>query len=203
MSRHQPLPQPEQADKAELRRSLLKHRQAMSVQVWRQQSDRLCTQLQQLDIFAQAQTVLAYFSVRQEPDLSPLFHMEKRWGFPRCVGKSLTWHQWSPRQAMPLQTSRFGIQEPHPDCPPLNVEQVDLILVPAVACDTQGYRLGYGGGFYDRLLSLPEWATKPTIGIIFESAKFTYLPHDPWDQPLGAICTEMELRVVQTQAAKI
>lgn len=191
MSSHPSLPEP--TNKVELRRSLLKQRQALPVEVWRQNSDRLCAHLQVCDLFAQAQTVLAYFSVRQEPDLSPLFHLEKHWGFPRCVGKSLVWHQWSPTQAAPLQTSRFGIQEPHPDCPLLEVEQVDLILVPAIACDVRGYRLGYGGGFYDRLLSTPEWATKLTIGIIFESAKLACLPPDPWDQPLGAICTEKGL----------
>jgi 5-formyltetrahydrofolate cyclo-ligase len=91
---------------------------------------------------------------------------------------------------MPLQIGAYGIQEPHPNSPQIQPSQVDLILVPAVACDVRGYRLGYGGGFYDRLLSSPEWLTKPTIGIVFDLACLNNLPTEPWDCPLKAICTE-------------
>jgi 5-formyltetrahydrofolate cyclo-ligase len=75
----------------------------------------------------------------------------------------------------------------------LTPSAVDLILVPAIACDVQGYRLGYGGGFYDRLLSTPAWRAKPTIGIVFEFARLPQLPVDPWDRPLQGICTESGL----------
>jgi 5-formyltetrahydrofolate cyclo-ligase len=70
---------------------------------------------------------------------------------------------------------------------------VDLLLVPAVACDVHGYRLGYGGGFYDRLLSQPAWIGKPAIAIVFEYARLPTVPRDPWDKPLQGICTETGL----------
>ncbi len=179
------------SDKAMLRRSLLKHRQSMGQEEWQIRSHRLCNRLQQSELFQKASTVLAYFSIRNEPDLSSLFHLDEyQWGFPRCVGKNLTWHNWSPQGTMPLQPGAFGIQEPHPDTPMLSAEEVDLILVPAVACDRQGYRLGYGGGFYDRLLSTPAWKYKPTIGIVFSYALFDTLPTDSWDCPLTAVCTD-------------
>lgn len=89
-----------------------------------------------------------------------------------------------------MEKGAYGIFEPHPDSPALQPNEIDLILVPAVACDRQGYRLGYGGGFYDRMLSSPEWLAKPTIGIVFEFAYLTELPIDSWDRPLKAICTE-------------
>jgi 5-formyltetrahydrofolate cyclo-ligase len=85
----------------------------------------------------------------------------------------------------------YGILEPHPQAPTLSPSEVDLILVPAVACDLQGYRLGYGGGFYDRMLSNPAWAKLPTIGIVFDFAHLAQLPKDPWDQPLHHVCTEI------------
>lgn len=179
-------------NKSELRRSLLKARQSIPVEVWRQKSDRLCDHLQSCSGFAQAETILAYFSFRQEPDLSPLFQVPKRWGFPRCVGKSLSWHCGPSVAALPLQTGAYGILEPEPDSPQLRPEDVDLILVPAVACDVRGYRLGYGGGFYDRMLSLPAWSHKPTIGVIFEFARLPKLPIDPWDRPLQGVCTEFD-----------
>lgn len=160
--------------------------------VWRQKSDRICHHLQSFPHFSAAKTILAYFSFRQEPDLSPLYQLPYQWGFPRCVGKSMTWHCTSVSQ-LPLQAGNYGILEPHPESPRLSPSQVDLILVPAVACDVRGYRLGYGGGFYDRMLSHPAWASKPTIGIIFELARLPALPIDPWDRPLKGICSESGL----------
>lgn len=178
------------AQKAVLRRSLLANRQALPQDEWRHRSDRICAYLQQSFLFTEAKTVLAYFSVRQEVDLSPLFTHPKRWGFPRCVEQHLIWHSWSPIDHLPLQPNRYGILEPHPEALVIHPAEVDLILVPAVACDTQGYRLGYGGGFYDRLLSSAVWSSKPTIGIVFEFAYVSELPTEVWDRPLQAVCTE-------------
>jgi len=179
-------------NKAELRRSLLKTRQALEPEVWRAQSDRLCENLRLCPQFVQAKTVLAYFSFRQEPDLTPLFSLAKTWGFPRCAGRALQWHKWSPNDDPP-QPGAYGILDPAIDSPVLTADRVDLMLVPCVACDSRRYRLGYGGGFYDRLLSSPEWARIPTIGVVFEFARLPSLTIDEWDQPLQAICTERGL----------
>ena len=180
-------------DKKGLRKALLAARRAIDPDVWQAKNSQLCDQLRSSSLFATAQTVLAYFSIRQEPDLSDLFKAQKSWGFPRCVGKTLYWHRWEPQASMPLQAGAYGIPEPHPDSPVLEPEQVDLLLVPAIACDTRGYRLGYGGGFYDRLLAAPSWAAIPTIGIVFDSAYLPTLPNDNWDRPLTAVCTERGL----------
>ncbi len=183
-------------EKVELRRSLLKTRQAMSSQEWQQKSDRICSHLQFSPLFTQANTILAYFSFRFEPNLSFLFSLNHcRWGFPRCVGKSLLWHLWKPGDS--LQNGAHGILEPLPNSPTLQPVEVDLILVPAVACDYQGYRLGYGGGYYDRLLSSPEWASKPTIGVLFDFAYLPQLPTDTWDIQLHGVCTETGLRITK------
>jgi 5-formyltetrahydrofolate cyclo-ligase len=175
-------------NKTELRRSLLKTRQAISPEAWRTKSQQLCDRLQTVPLFQQAQTILAYFSIRQEPDLSKLFTLDKTWGLPRCVGQELSWHRWSP--GIPLNQGAYGIAEPQAEALTLAAAQVDLLLVPAIACDHRGYRLGYGGGYYDRLLSVPEWANKVTIGIVFEAMRVPELPIDPWDRPLNAVCTE-------------
>jgi 5-formyltetrahydrofolate cyclo-ligase len=175
-------------NKSELRRSLLKIRQAMTIQQWQEKSDRICANLATSPLFTQAKTVLAYFSFRQEPDLSPLFTSDHRWGFPRCIGNTLHWHFCQPNDS--LQRGAYGITEPNPDAPTVQPNEVDLILVPCVACDAQGYRLGYGGGYYDRLLNSSPWATKVTIGIVFDFAYTSQLPIEPWDKPLQAVCTE-------------
>ena len=58
----------------------------MPIEEWRQKSDRIALHLQASPLFAQAQTILAYFSFRQEPDLSLLFSDSRVFGFPRCLG---------------------------------------------------------------------------------------------------------------------
>ena len=180
-------------NKVELRRSLLSRRQALSPQQWQEQSRKICDQLQSCSAFQQAKTILAYFSYRQEPDLGNLFtsYPQKHWGLPRCQGQELAWHNWQPGVA--TTTNRYGILEPEADLPLISVEQVDLILVPCVGCDRRGYRLGYGGGYYDRLLSQSSWQTKPTLGITFAFAYLQELPINPWDVKLQGICTEEKI----------
>ena len=182
--------------KAELRRNIIKQRQSLSEEEYRIKSQAICTNLSNSKLFNQAKTVLAYFSFRQEPDLSYLFldntlDNRKTWGFPRCVDKSLEWHIWQPQDK--LIAGKYGIREPHTDLPIINPHQVDLILVPCVACDYQSYRLGYGGGYYDRLLSSPQWNSIPTIGIVFANAYLPEIPVDTWDKQLHSVCTEDSL----------
>ena len=194
----------QQLTKTQLRQMLLQKRRSLPKEVWREKSDRLCDRLQSFSLFIEAKTILAYFSFRQEPDLSPLFtgdpavprlvfdalrvRRDRRWGFPRCVGQSLAWHLWHPETS--LQISNYGIKEPLSHTPMLAPTEVDLMLVPTVACDRQGYRLGYGGGFYDRLFDSPEWSKIPKIGIVFDFAYLPQLPTDSWDIQLDYIATE-------------
>jgi 5-formyltetrahydrofolate cyclo-ligase len=181
--------------KTSLRRQLLQQRQALSSAVWRTQSDRICRHLLDCPQFITASTILAYQSHRQEPSLEYLFtHTNQQWGLPRSIGKDLLWHSWQP--AEPLVIGKYDILEPNPESPMLAPDCVDLMLVPAVAMDASGYRLGYGGGYYDRLRANPLWRKIPTIGIVFDFADVETLPTEAWDLPLDAICTESGLRMV-------
>ena len=188
-------------NKIALRRSLLQKRRSLSPTQWRTKSEQICEQLQSFPIYQESKTVLAYFSFRQEPDLSLLFTStdnQHRWGFPRCVGKSLIWHLWQPGEK--LVQGKFDILEPLADAPTISASEVDLILVPCVASDRQGYRLGYGGGFYDRLLTSSEWKNIPTVAIVFEFAYLSTLPVDPWDILLQYVCTEKAYTLVRQEA---
>jgi 5-formyltetrahydrofolate cyclo-ligase len=188
-----------QLDKSALRREILHQRQSLSPAAWQAKSNQICDRLKSSTLFQEAQTIFAYFSFRQEPDLSPLFSLDKTWAFPRCVGKSLVWHSWQP--GAELNTGRYGIQEPLETAPMIEPAKADLILVPTVACDDQGYRLGYGGGFYDRLLGGDRTSEPtlniPTIGIIFDFAYGIQLPTDPWDMQLNFSCTETKFAIAK------
>ncbi|HAE05907.1 5-formyltetrahydrofolate cyclo-ligase [Richelia intracellularis] len=182
-------------DKYKLRRKLIMHRESMLFSQWQQNNNCIIKHIQSLSLFIHARTVLAYFSFRQEPDLSPLFTDNSYiWGFPRCVGRSLYWHKVISLD--PVKVGMYGILEPNENSPRINLEEVDLILVPSVACDHQGYRLGYGGGYYDYFLSSPLVRNTPTIGIIFEFAYIEKLPIQPWDIKLSGICTEIGIQMI-------
>lgn len=200
-----------EVDKGTFRKQLLKRRQQMPKAEWQKKSSAICKHLEASYLLGNARTILAYTSFRQEPDLMPLIHhlaqstahpqpmkveapiQHRTLGFPRCAEKSLFWHQWHPDQPDAMVSGAYGILEPK-DCLPLITPQMlgpqDVLLVPAAGCDRHGYRIGYGGGFYDRLLSQPEWSVVTTIGVVFDFAYVDQLPVDPWDQPLDGVCTE-------------
>jgi 5-formyltetrahydrofolate cyclo-ligase len=112
---------------------------------------------------------------------------------PRVAVKDtpLVFHRW--REGEALFTHRFGMSEPHVD---REIASPDVLLVPLLAFDADGYRLGYGGGFYDRTLEMLRAKHKVrAIGIAFAGQEMGSLPHESHDQPLDAVLTEKVLRV--------
>jgi 5-formyltetrahydrofolate cyclo-ligase len=100
-------------------------------------------------------------------------------------GAPLVFHAWQPSVAM--KKGRYGIPVPAEE----RVMVPDLLVIPCVGFDTDRYRLGYGGGYYDRTLAdWPGGLAPATIGVAFESAKCDALPRGEFDLPLGAIVTE-------------
>lgn len=180
-------------NKSALRHQLLHQRQSLPDAEWQLKSQQICDRLKSNLLFQEARTILAYFSFRQEADLSSLFTLPKNWAFPRCVDRALVWHLWQPGER--LQSGKYGIQEPLTTAPIISPHTADLILVPTVAGDRLGYRLGYGGGFYDRLLSCETGIQAPTIGIVFDFAYLIKLPTEPWDIKLNFICTETKFDI--------
>ena len=178
--------------KKQLRRALLTHRHQIPEQIWQQKSQAICDRIATWQIFQQAQNILAFTSFRQEPDLNQLWQRfpDKTWGFSRCVDKDLIWHQVAIADfESNMRSGAFGIVEPRHDLSLMNLGSIDLILIPAVACDRRSYRLGYGGGFYDRWL--PN-STGFKAGIIFDDFYIDAIPSDIWDVPLDAVITEKQ-----------
>ncbi len=176
--------------KHSIRKSLLRHRQAILPQHLNRKSLEIVHNLRQCEWFQSAQTIFAYRSFRQEISLQTLYEntSHHRWGFPRCVEREMIWHHWTGQPASDFAIGAYGIEEPQVSWPTLRT--ADLILVPMVACDRRGFRLGYGGGYYDRFLSASDRASTRTIGIVLDDFVLDQLPTDEWDQQLDAICTE-------------
>lgn len=138
-------------DKGALRRRILELREGLSADQVALASQRICARLASWPQLRSAQTVMAYLPFRKEPDLTPLFselpHI--RWVLPRVDGRNLVVHPYDPRR---LVRHRFGMLEPMPNLPTVDPEAIDIVLVPGVAFDRYGGRIGYGGGYYDRFL---------------------------------------------------
>ncbi|WP_242538594.1 5-formyltetrahydrofolate cyclo-ligase [Trinickia acidisoli] len=99
-------------------------------------------------------------------------------------GQALQFHAWTPNTSMRVGHHRIPEPERAPPVLP------DLLLVPCVGFDDAGYRLGYGGGYYDRTLAAWPGTDKPvTIGIAYEACRAT-LPRELHDVPLDAIVTD-------------
>jgi 5-formyltetrahydrofolate cyclo-ligase len=138
--------------------------------------------------FMQADVVASYMSYGDEPDTSQLNHQLITSGktllLPRINGVELEWVQWS-GDAADLQEKK-RILEPM-GAVFVDAEKIEVIVVPALRIDRSGYRLGQGGGFYDRALpKLNAWS----IGLIHpDEISSADLPREPWDAPLHALAT--------------
>jgi 5,10-methenyltetrahydrofolate synthetase len=180
--------------KQELRQILRRERQMISPATLACQTELLCQCLVNLPQWQPARTIFAYLATAQEPSLAKLWHDygDKTWAFPRCVwsSKTLDWRIVDPQLlAQQIEIDRYNIPCPKPDLPAVAIHCADLILVPALACDRQGYRLGYGGGFYDR--SLAGYGGF-TVGVILHQFLLDHLPRDAWDIRLNAVVSQQE-----------
>lgn len=153
--------------------------------------------LPQLDA---ARTLLVYASLPTEVDTDPIAQEAARRGitlvYPRCLPASREMDLHHVRHPEDLRSAgSYGIREPDSECPRVTVEQIDAALVPGLAWDRSGTRMGRGAGYYDRLFQQPGWRGF-RCGIFFSVQEFAVLPRDPWDAPLHAVATERESVVV-------
>jgi 5-formyltetrahydrofolate cyclo-ligase len=136
--------------------------------------------------------VSGFFAIRDEINPLPLMlslHLAgHRLALPAMLGKGkpLIMRAWAPGQ--PLAETTWGIQEPLGDA---TMVEPDVVLVPLLAFDGQGYRLGYGGGFYDRTLAgLRAKKTITAVGLAYDEQKVDALPHDSYDERIDWVLTQ-------------
>ena len=133
--------------------------------------------------------ILSFIPFGTELNLSPLNHHFASQG--RLVLPRVHLHQLELYQVKDLERDLLltasGLMEPNPAiCLKISLDRIDLGLIPGLAFDTSRYRLGYGKGYYDRLLA--QMPQTHTIGVGFlEQKSATLLPKDPWDIPVTEV----------------
>ena len=142
-------------------------------------------------IWKTAREILFFAPLPEEVDVWPLLLEAlcagKRAALPRFVAETRTYETRLIRDATTdLKAGHFGIREPADHCAQFRSSRLDLILVPGVAFDLQGHRLGRGRGYYDRLLALMPGTT---CGVAFEAQIVSQVPVEPHDMRLDFILT--------------
>ena len=136
--------------KNKMRELLVQKRRVMSASDRQMYSQQILDQLEQMTCFHEAKTILLYYPIQNEVDVLPLvkkFKHEKTLLFPVSHRRGMTVHPYAGNEHM--HRGKFGIPEP---TTPAYDGEIDLVIVPAVAFDAKGRRLGRGGGYYDRFI---------------------------------------------------
>jgi 5-formyltetrahydrofolate cyclo-ligase len=141
--------------------------------------------------------VSGYFPIRDEIDpvplLTGLIESGRQIALPVLVAKAtpLIFRSWKPGET--LETKTFGLREPLPSVPAV---LPDILLVPVAAFDSAGFRIGYGGGYYDRTLDLYHRTNRKitAIGLAYDEQEVPQFPHEPHDQRLDYLITPTGVR---------
>lgn len=173
-------------EKRELRKKIKELRMMLSAEEKLAAAEEVFARLEQSAAFALAEKILMYHSL---PDELPTIEFLKKWGknkqfyLPRVNGVNL---DILPYDQSRLELGAFHIEEPQGD-DLVDPDEIELIVVPAVAYDRRGNRLGRGKGFYDRLLASTR-ATK--IGVGYDFQLVDLLPTEPHDVPMDFVITQ-------------
>ncbi|MCI1711110.1 MAG: 5-formyltetrahydrofolate cyclo-ligase [Chiayiivirga sp.] len=159
-------------------------------------ADALGRHLRSLDALAAAERVAGYWAVRGELALHALLSPRPSyaWCLPCLTPEStLRFAPWLPGET--LQTNRYGIPEPVLATPAqFAPEAIDVVLVPLLAFDRRGARLGSGGGYYDRSFAFLREQSRPArpllVGVGYAFQQVGSLPVEPWDVALDYVATE-------------
>jgi len=178
-------------DKAEIRQTILRKRSALSLIDHNEKDTRIQKELEFLSIFRKAKNILIYFSFNSEVDTHQLiikWMKKKNFFLPRLIpGDTFLAAPISSLEE--LEINSFGIHEPKAGTARDEANQpLDLIIMPGVAFDLTGSRIGMGKGYYDHFLA--DKKSVPRIGLAYSEQVLAHVPRNTYDVPVDMIITE-------------
>lgn len=194
-------------DKTDLRRHYAALRSGLTAEERTAAEAAIRDTLFSLPAWRDAPLVCGYVSIRGELDTLPLWERAAAEGKSYALPVTVTgadegrmifrrMEGFAPHRLVP---ARFGVPEPPEDCPALSLADFAgaVILIPGLAFDDGGYRIGYGGGYYDRFLASLAAARIPvtTVGLAFSVCRPSLLPRHPHDIPVDYVIDERRMTV--------
>ena len=190
--------------RTEIRRLIRTRRRRLTAAQRRTADDKINRHLTASPVFQYARRLAGFIANDGEPNLNTAMHtawmQRKHWHLPK-IGLTHSNRLWFAPYAPcdPLALNRFGIPEPdHPAKAATQPWAIQLLLMPLVAFDGTGNRLGMGKGYYDRTLNFLHhrrcWRKPVLMGIAYECQRVDAIPVQPWDIPLDGVVTEAGLR---------
>jgi len=181
--------------KQDLRRKVLEKRDALTPDERKAKSAVIADKLHSLLEYRAAETILFYVEFRSEVITRPMIDAALRLGKKVLVPKVDKSRQrlklyelYEPHRE--LIPGYMGIPEPDPYLTrEAEVEEVEMVVAPGVAFDANGWRLGYGGGYYDRL-AVKLMPMTPLVGLAFEAQMVDEIPHEKHDRRMKVVVTE-------------
>lgn len=178
---------PYQGDKADLRDRIRVALASLSADFWKDASTAVCERLASEDFVRNAQTVLVYCPLKGEINIQPLAEQLLELGKVVCAPRIVHQRDGSSRLdalrvikwESDFERGPLGAWEPKPFCEPVPPQKLDLILLPGLAFDAKGGRLGRGGGFYDRLLQVSQGKT---VAVCLDEQIVPSVPADELDE---------------------
>jgi 5-formyltetrahydrofolate cyclo-ligase len=174
-------------EKARLRKQFLDARDALSLDFIKITSKEIQDNLRKVDFLRTAKTIGAYYSigseVRTQDILQEILNAGKELALPKVVKNDLVFKKIS--SFSELEQGNYSIMEPKDRCE--IVKDLDVIIVPAIALTKDGFRLGYGFGYYDRYL---HGKKSKTIALSYAKQVIKSFPHDVNDVKINVIVTE-------------
>ncbi len=201
--------------KSDLRRRFSALRDGLSPEDRAAATPKILTHLFSLAAWKNAPLVCGYMPTKSEIDITPVWQRAISEGKSYALPVTLTnaregemifrrLSEYAPQALLP---ARYGLSEPAPTCPALALEDFEnaLIIVPGLAFDDGGYRIGYGGGYYDRLLDelFRARVTMVTVGLVYAQCHTPALLPEPHDIPVDYVITERKVIAPHGQAHRL
>ena len=174
------------SSKQALRATVRQQKSAMTSADIAARSEALCRMVLQTRQYQQASTLYGYLPFNQEVDLMPLLRQamadSKQVALPKCYGTEMRFIRMS--DLTRVRPGAIGAPEPVEDSP-VAADPSALVIVPGLVFDRNGFRIGYGGGYYDRFLSAEP--NHPTIGLCYDFQLTDCLNPEPHDIPVDTV----------------
>lgn len=186
--------------KIDFRQYVLKERDELPIATKEELDDKIFNQLVSSQFFTRAKAIFIFVSFQSEVDTHRVIQHALVNGKIICVpkirSKAMGIEIYQIDGLDQLKTGYYGVLEPIDGCPAVDKNDIDLILVPGLAFDRQGGRIGYGAGFYDRFfMTLEHHVDKIAMGYSFQL--FPKVPTDSWDVKINGIITDQEMLMLK------